>query len=244
MTIRPHRFPILLLATAMGLTLSACGGERAPSTYRGEGVEARTVMSGQRHANNNSPLVARVERLEQDVALLKNDLGQLAMNYNGVMATNERIDALIAHMEEEQRRAPAPVVEKAAPKPVVAVAPVPKPDTKPAPAKGPVVQGVRLGEHENATRLVIDWSQLGDVKTDLDNDEKILLVTLSKTAWEAKTNVSGLSSPLVSGWSVDDNNGGKILAIQLKKPVSVKNIGKLKAEGGKAGRVVIDLAAR
>ena len=239
MTFRQSILRNLFFATAMSAALAACGGDRAPTnaTYNGIGVNDRTVTSRARAANN-SPLVARVERLEQDVAQIKNDLGQLAMSYNGVMTTNERIDALVAHMEEEQRRAPAPVVEKAVPAPVVIA---PKPEAKPTATTGSTVQGVRLGEHENATRLVIDWTQLGDVRTDLDNSEKLLLVTLSKTDWNAKKNVSGLSSPLVSGWTVDENNGGKILAIQLKKSVTVKNISKLKPDGGKPARVVIDL---
>lgn len=236
----------------MGLSLTACGGERSPQagSYKGNGVAERTIMPDG-GASNNSPLVARVGRLEQDVAQIKNDLGQLAMGYNGVMTTNERIDALLAHMEEQQRSAAAPVVEKAAvtasPATNKPAAAAPKPETKPAAiaaaaVAGPIVRGVRLGEHPAATRLVIDWTQLGDVRTDLDNSEKILLVTLSRTEWAAKKNVAGLSSPLVSGWTVDDNNGGKILAIQLKKPVSIKNISKLKAEGGKPARIVIDLA--
>ncbi len=223
----------LFMASALSLMLVACSGE-GPS-YHGQGAQAL-------------PLDLRVANLERDISQIRNDLSQLAMNYNGVMATNERIDALIAHMEEQQRAAPMPVVEKIEPvQPVkkdrTEPAPAaPKPAIKPAAATPLTVKGVRIGEHADMTRLVIDWTGLGAVKADLDNSEKLLLVTLSDTGWDAKKIVSGLSSPLVSGWSVDENGNGKILAIRLKKPVTLKSLNKIAPAKDQLARVVIDLS--
>lgn len=225
----------LFMAGALSLTLVACSGE-GPS-YHGRGAQAL-------------PLDLRVANLERDVSQIRNDLSQLAMNYNGVMATNERIDALIAHMEEQQRAAPMPVVEKIEPvQPVKdktesasASRVAPKPAIKPVAATALTVKGVRIGEHADMTRLVIDWTGLGAVKADLDNSEKLLLVTLSDTGWDAKKIVSGLSSPLVSGWSVDENGNGKILAIRLKKPVTLKSLNKIAPAKDQLARVVIDLS--
>jgi hypothetical protein len=225
----------VFMAGALSLMLVACSGE-GPS-YHGQAAQAL-------------PLDLRVANLERDISQIRNDLSQLAMNYNGVMVTNERIDALIAHMEEQQRAAPMPVVEKIEPvQPVKdktesasAARAAPKPVIKPVATTALTVKGVRIGEHTDMTRLVIDWTGLGAVKADLDNSEKLLLVTLSDTEWDAKKIVSGLSSPLVSGWSVDENGNRKILAIRLKKPVTLKSLDKIAPARDQSARVVIDLS--
>ncbi len=222
--------------------LAGCGGDKAASSgaYTGENLQIRTAGMA---ASQNNTLSARVARLENDVAAVKNDMSQLAMTYNGLMTTNDRIDSLLTKIERKQEIAPTPSVEKADLMPPVA-APV-KVAERPADVlpKEATVMGVRLGEHPDKTRLVIDWSKLGDIKTEIDNTEKLLLITLSKTAWDAKKNVSGLSSPLISGWTVEDSDGMKTLAIQLKKPVKILSTEKLKAQSATPGRVVIDLSA-
>lgn len=235
----------LLLTTALCGLLAGCGGDRAASNavYRGETPQART---GGETYPQNSPLSARMTKLENDMAMMKNDMSQLAMTYNGLMTTNDRIDSLLTKLEEDQAKAPAPVVEKADLMPLVKADTPPPKKTADKPVSLPketTIMGVRLGEHPDKTRMVLDWSKLGDVRTDLDNAEKLLLITLSETAWDAKAVVAGLSSPLVAGWAVQDDGKGKTLAVQLKKPVKILSVGKLKAEGGKPARVIIDLAA-
>ena len=236
---RPSLPFYLFLTSVLCGALSGCGGDRpATGVYTGEAPESR--MGGEAHVN--TPLLSRVAKLEGEMAVMRNDLSQLAMTYNGLMTTNERLDSLLAKMEEGGVAAPAPAVERAAAVPS-------KTPVKAAPAAViaapavPTVIGVRLGEHPDKTRLVIDWRRPGEVRTDLDNAEKLLIVTLSKTAWEAKTLVSGLSSPLVAGWTVQEDGDKRVLAIQLKKPVKILAVGRLKAEGDQPGRIVIDLAA-
>ncbi len=234
-----------LLTTALCGFLAACGGERntPDGVYHGENAGDRTARMDTVKQPSASALATRVEKLENDVSVLKNDMSQLAVSYNGLVTHNERIDSVLDKIEQEQASAPVPAVEHADLMPVVKQEKAVKQEPVKALPKEAVVLGVRLGEHPGKTRMVIDWSHLGEVKTDLDNTEKLLIVTLSKTKWDAKTLVSGLSSPLVSGWSVQDEGGVKTLVVQLKKAVKVDNVGKLKPEGGKPARVVIDLSA-
>lgn len=236
-------YGIFLMTAASCAVLAACGGESArySATYEGDSTVDRTA--GYNESANAAPhsLAARMNKLENDVAVIKNDVSQLAMTYNGLMTTNERIDALLTRLEGKPVITSVPVVEKApatAPKPAVA----PKP-TSLLPST-PTIMGVRLGEHPDRTRLVIDSSTQLKPQTDLDNAERILLITLGKNSWDAKRVVSGLSSPLVAGWSVDEANGNQILAVQLKKPVKILATSALKPDGGKPARVVIDLAGQ
>lgn len=245
MTHRPSNVYLLLTTALCGL-LAACGGEAGSSTgvYQGESAGDRTArMEASRPSS--STLATRVEKLENDVTVLKNDMSQLAMSYNGLVTDNERIDAVLENVRQQQASVPVPVVEQTDMMPAMKQNPAQqkkKEPVKPMPKEATVL-GVRLGEHPQKTRMVIDWSQLGEVRTDLDNTEKLLVVTLSKTEWDGKTLVSGLSSPLVSGWSVQDEAGAKTLVVQLKKSVKLGSVSKLKAENGKPARVVLDLTA-
>lgn len=233
----------VLLTTIACLSLASCGGggaERAgEAVYRGESAAARTAAHGS-GLSQSGHIHARLARLEGEVAGLKNDFSQLAMTYNGLMTTNERIDTLLTSMEERQR-AEAAGKAKAVKAPVK---PAAKPAVEKAAPKTRAVVGVRLGEHEDKTRLVIDGTALGKIQTDLDNAEKLLIVTVPVSEWRAKTQVSGLGSPLVAGWTVQDGSGGsKTLAVQLKKPVRLLGTSRIEAEGNRPARYVIDLGA-
>lgn len=229
MTVRKPLIFKLFLTTCLAGTLAACGGGVPRSGgYNDEQMQVARLAA---------PAQERLARLEQDVASLKTDFMQLAMTYNGLMTTNERIEELLTRLEAERAK-PAPVEKQALAKNT------PTPAKKPAvdlPKEATVV-GVRLGEHDTKTRLVVDASKLGKVTTDLDNNEKILLVTLDGVKWTAKETVSGLSSPLVAGWSVQSQDGAKVLAIQLKKPVKILATEKMDAHKSDPAKFVIDLA--
>lgn len=108
------------------------------------------------------------------------------------------------------------------------------------------VTGVRIGEHGNKTRLVFDLSagNKPDFKYDLDNGEKLLMVDMPESGWQAATSGKSSVSPLVSGWSVQKGaNGGSTVAIQLKADARVLSTEFLKAEGADPARLVMDIAA-
>lgn len=108
------------------------------------------------------------------------------------------------------------------------------------------VKGVRIGEHATKTRLVFDLSAKSkpDFNYDLDNTEKLLLVTLPASGWSGpETGKPSASSPLVQGWSVQKgSDGGSTLAVQLKKGAKVLSTEYLAASGKDGPRLVVDIA--
>jgi hypothetical protein len=105
-------------------------------------------------------------------------------------------------------------------------------------------KGVRVGEHANKTRLVIDLAGNAkpDVSYDLDNTEKLLLVDLPGTTWGGAKSGTTKSSAFVSGWTAQDGaNGGSNVAVQLKKGAKILSTEYLKAQGKDPARLVIDL---
>ncbi len=126
-------------------------------------------------------------------------------------------------------------------------APVAAAEPASASATGANVTGVRIGEHGNKTRFVIDLTGKSkpDFKYDLDNGEKLLLVDLPSTGWTGKqSGKGGAGAPLVEGWSVQKGaSGGSSLAVQLKKNARILSTQFLPAEGKDPARLVMDIAA-
>lgn len=121
------------------------------------------------------------------------------------------------------------------------------PAEKPAAATAVVtgsVKGLRIGEHGNKTRLVIDLADNAkpEVTYDLDNAEKVLLIEMPETAWNGAKSGASKVSAFVSEWSVQDSaNGGSNLAVQLKKGAKILSTEYLKGNGKDSARLVIDL---
>lgn len=107
------------------------------------------------------------------------------------------------------------------------------------------VTAVRIGEHGAKTRLVFDLTARTkpELRYDLDNAEKLLVVDLPASSWSGKESGKP-NSPLISGWTAQGGaQGGTSIAIQLKKPARVLSTEFLKAEGKDPARLVIDIAA-
>ena len=87
-----------------------------------------------------------------------------------------------------------------------------------------------------------DVSAMTNYTTDIDNAQKVLVVTLPEAGWSGKQAVEGLKSPLVGGWRVAPRaEGGTIVTIQLKKDAKVVGTERLKAAGQTPARIVIDI---
>lgn len=105
-------------------------------------------------------------------------------------------------------------------------------------------KGVRIGEHGNKTRLVIDLAgnTKPDVSYDIDNQEKVLLVEMPATTWGGVKTGAAKSSAFVNGWAVQEGSqGGSDLVVQLKKGAKILSTEYLKAQGTDSARLVIDL---
>ncbi|HEY8190011.1 MAG TPA: hypothetical protein VIF12_04955, partial [Micavibrio sp.] len=107
----------------------------------------------------------------------------------------------------------APAVAAQPPPPQAAEAPParPPPETAIPPPATPVglaATGLRLGEHADKTRIVIDVTGSVTYRYDLDNSEKFLVIELDNAGWRGVTN-QVLSSPLVQSWSTQALENGK-----------------------------------
>ena len=102
-------------------------------------------------------------------------------------------------------------------------------------------QGMRIGEHGNMTRLVIDLSGAVSYSYDLDNAENLLVIELPGADWTGQQADTLKNSPLVQSWNVQamENGQGSRLIINLRKGVKVMKDSALTSPS----RIVFDLGA-
>ncbi len=145
---------------------------------------------------------------------------------------------------------PAPPPEPANVKPVEITPPpaaVPKAPSVsasevPTVSGGATVRDLRIGEHEEKTRLVFDVTGPATYRYDIDNDEKLMIIELPGTEWAGKTQWTAGQAPLLASYTASPlDGGGSRVIVQLKQAVSVVYESKLDAGGGQPWRIVIDL---
>ncbi len=111
------------------------------------------------------------------------------------------------------------------------------------PAAAHHVSHVRFGEHGNKTRLVFDADSAVDFRYDVDNNEKIMMVALPSTAWDAMAQSQFANSPLVASYSaMPDGSGGTNVAVQLRQAARVEWAESIPPSAGKGYRIVLDIA--
>lgn len=214
----------------------------------------------------------RLGRLEAAVTSLRSDYDRMMPAFASLNTTNARIETLLGQLEGGGKLPPAQtttttvVTKTSETAPVIAAPAVPAktapteadktaaaPSPPPAPTDVPAVSkagsnavtAVRIGEHGSKTRLVFDLTAKAkpELKYDLDNSEKLMIVELPSTSWSGKESGKP-NSPMISGWTAQGSGqGGTSIAIQLKKPARVLSTEFLKAEGADPARLVIDIAA-
>ncbi len=106
----------------------------------------------------------------------------------------------------------------------------------------PAIVRMRIGEHSDKTRIVLDSSASSKFSYDVDNGEKILLIEVPGTKWETNTQGTFSKTPLLQGYKVQEAGDVSRLVFSLKKPVKVLKTMTLKPNAGKPHRLVIDLA--
>jgi hypothetical protein len=118
----------------------------------------------------------------------------------------------------------------------------------PNPAAGAVVNDIRIGEHKDKTRLVIDVSAAATYSYDLDNTENLLVIELPNTGWSGPMKWASdeqprrKKSPLLASYTVvpSSQNGHRVI-VQLKQNAKVSYESAYKANGNPNYRIVIDL---
>ncbi|MBP7722404.1 MAG: hypothetical protein KA155_07685 [Alphaproteobacteria bacterium] len=149
--------------------------------------------------------------------------------------------------------AATPGPSSALPVPAEAAAPPPEPEPedvaqgppetpKPEPpaSTGPAVTGIRTGlQPKGITRIVLDLSGPTPHHSDLDNEEKLLLVEMPEAGWSAALNGTFADAPLLVSWTTEPLPDGKgtRLVLQLRDKVQIVSDSSLNGPA----RIVLDL---
>ena len=230
---------------------------------------ARGINADMLFAEKINDSDARFDRLETAVTDMRREFEAVKPAIVRLVAVEDDMQALLKQLETLVQNPPAPVdavmIETPLPEDIASPAPAvqsvsstltPAAEVMPAPLAAqpetiPVTapqnnnmihgQGLRIGEHANMTRLVIDLSGAVKYSYDLDNAENLLLIELPGADWTAAQTETLKKSPLVQSWTIQpmENGQGSRLIINLHKAVKVV---KDSALSGPA-RIVFDLQA-
>jgi len=212
-----------------------------------------------------APAIVRLVAIEQDI---QNLIAQLEVLTGNEPAAENAIPAVSAETLED----PALISDSAAalsPPPPAApqilppVAPSPSaqepvlhtsaPASPPAPAGASpspppsvqdtaAVQGLRIGEHPDKTRIVLDVRGNTSYTADLDNQEKILVIELTKTGWETEPRQDFGNAPRLASYRIEQtDDGSTLLILTLKKEAHIIYQSLIKNQQGDGGRIVIDI---
>ena len=200
---------------------------------------------------------ARIGRIENVLSAMQKDLRRMAPPIQRLISIESDIRALVTQLSqlaEEEPEAIAPPTQMAgntmnappASSAPMAVAPVTPPQTGgkavPAAANGTTVNRVRIGEHKDKTRIVLDVSGPASYRYDLDNGENLLVIELPGTSWSALNQWQGKKSPLLASYSAAaTGSGGSRLVIQLRESASVINESVIQENCYPDYRIVIDV---
>ncbi len=162
----------------------------------------------------NKDTNVRIVRLESEVAGLRDDFRKLG----------------------PQHKPEAPEVTQTASLPPETIAPA-------AGAATSSVKGVRVGEHPDKVRIVLDVSGPAKFSYDIDNGEKLLIIDLPQSSWPAGATGSFGGNALVSGYTAKPSAGGGVtLAVELKKPAKLTMSSALEPNESYGHRIVFDVA--
>ncbi len=104
---------------------------------------------------------------------------------------------------------------------------------------------LRVGEHNDFTRIVLDASAESQFHIEVDNKEKMIYVDLPNADWEALEKWYSTEPPLVMAWLAKPNDDGKgtRLVIRLKKEARLIHEEYLPDVGYPWHRIIFDLKA-
>lgn len=86
-----------------------------------------------------------------------------------------------------------------------------------------VADNFRAGEHTGKVRIVIDTNRKAAISTDLDNDEKLMVIEMPTTRWVGRQSSTLPFSKLIDSYTVEpiNNGSGSLLIIDLKRHTSI-----------------------
>lgn len=214
------------------------------------------VIDIRKELNAITPSIVRLVAVEKDIQNLVEQLEVLLQDEPPSMNTtpsaqdrNRRVSASPPPSGNRQGLSDSGITPAAPSSPAVTEAQRPKKAT-PAASSGSntgvtSVREVRIGEHKDKTRLVLDVSGKTSFRYDLDTLENLLVIELPDAGWSASKNWRSQKAPLMASYSVQEmQGGGSRMIIQLKHSASVVHSGTIAPnKDSRNYRVVIDLAA-
>lgn len=194
--------------------------------------------------NAKPDVETRIANLEAALASLRADYDRIIPTFKTLSVNTERLVGLMNQLEAEQKLSsvsaasisPAAGVETPVSAPVMAM------DSVSADG-GALVRGVRFGMHPDKARVVIDVSSPTDYSYDIDNIEKVMMISLPHANWKTVAQRMNIGSDIIESWSYQPGpDGGSALILQLKGAAKVIGRNALPANGGKGPRIYIDIA--
>lgn len=110
-------------------------------------------------------------------------------------------------------------------------------------SSGASVTAVRIGNHPDKTRLVLDVSGSAAFDYKMDNKKNVLVVTLKGAKWSTEVKRVFSDHPLLLAYLAKPrSNGDTFLAIKMKKPAQLLFKATYPPTAGKGYRIVFDVA--
>jgi hypothetical protein len=172
----------------------------------------------------NKDTNVRIVRLESEVAGLRDDFRKLVPEHK------PEPPVIIASLPMEPAVAPPEAIAPAA------IAPA-------AGAATSSVRGVRVGEHPDKVRIVLDISGPAKFSYDIDNTEKLLIIDLPQSTWPTGATGSFDGNALVSGYTAKPAAaGGGWRAGELEKTTKQNKSSARVPNESYGHRIVFDVA--
>ena len=107
------------------------------------------------------------------------------------------------------------------------------------------IKGVRFGNHEGGkSRMVIDVSAAPTFTHDIDNNERILMIEIPGTVWNAGPVTKIIQdNPMIQSMAASpDGQGGTRVILQLTAPAKILWSQAIPPSGTQGNRIVLDIA--
>lgn len=180
------------------------------------------VIDLKKEFESYKPSIVRLASVESDIQNLIQEL-EVLLN-DEPQKPNENVTLDIQQLNPVPTSQPTPLSKPPATKakPIKA-APKTKPTRPTQKYDGTVGVGLRVADHADKTRIVIDLNNKTPYTIDLDNNEKILIVELPNAKWIGNKTHKFVTSPVLDKLDVETINGGSgsLIIFALKKPTKV-----------------------
>lgn len=197
---------------------------------------------------------ARIDRLERAVQDMRNDFNLVEPSIRRLMGIENEMQTLVSELEKLNANNSGASINtpKSTPSPKVVNSAKPTVSSKssgfvkkspPAVGSRPSIFDLRVGEHSDKTRIVMDVNTKTDFSVDIDNGERIMVVDLPNSTWNARTSQTFAKSPYISSYKVESTDTGNIVIFQLKRDAKVGYKADLKGFEGSSRRLVIDVTS-